>query len=322
MSRPEILIPGRMMDSVERALDDHFNVHRLYLAAEPHAMVTALAPHIRGIAAGGKVDAALIDALPHLEIIANFGVGYDSIDARHAATRGIIVTNTPDVLTEEVADTAFGLLLMAVREFPQAERYLRAGHGPSAPYPLTKATLRERKAGIVGLGRIGKAIARRLEAFGVEVVYHNRRPQADVEYRYYPDLLAMAQDVDTLISVLPGGAATEKLIGRAVFEALGPRGVFVNIGRGTVVDEAALIEALREKTIHAAGLDVFEKEPQVPAELIALDNVVLLPHVGSASVYTRDAMGQRVIDNLTAWAAGKPPVSPVAETPFNGWQRR
>ncbi|HWJ73419.1 MAG TPA: 2-hydroxyacid dehydrogenase [Kaistia sp.] len=322
MSRPEILMPGRMLENVERALDAHFTVHRLYLRDDRAAALSAIAPRIRGIAAGGAVDAALIDALPHLEIIANFGVGYDNVDARHAAAKGIIVTNTPDVLTEEVADTALGLILMTVREFSAAERYLRAGRWPSGAYPLTKATLRDRTVGIVGLGRIGKAIARRLEAFGVTVVYHNRRPQDDVGYRYYSDLIEMARDVDTIVSVLPGGAATDKLIGRAVLDALGPRGIIINIGRGTVVDEVELIAALKERRIHAAGLDVFEKEPQVPADLMALDNAVLLPHVGSASVYTRDAMGQRVVDNLLAWVAGKPPVSPVAETPFKGWQPR
>lgn len=320
MSRPEILMPGRMLESVEQALDAHFTVHRLYLRSDRAAALRALAPHVRAIAASGGVDAALIGALPHLEIIANFGVGYDNVDVRHAASKGIIVTNTPDVLTEEVADTALGLVLMTVREFSAAERYLRAGRWAGAPYPLTKGTLRDRTVGIVGLGRIGKAIARRLEAFGVGVVYHNRRPQADVGYRYYADLIEMARDVDTLVSVLPGGAATDKLIGRAVFDALGPRGILVNIGRGSVVDEKALIEALSRKRIQAAGLDVFEHEPQVPPELIALENAVLLPHVGSASVHTRDAMGQRVVDNLLAWAAGTPPLSPVAETPFTGWK--
>ncbi|SHG39702.1 Lactate dehydrogenase [Kaistia soli DSM 19436] len=322
MSRPQILMPARMSENIERTLDAHFTVHRLYLRDDQPAALAAIAPHIGGIAAGGAVDAALIDALPHLQIIANFGVGYDKIDAKHASAKGIIVTNTPDVLTEEVADTALGLVLMTVREFSAAERYLRAGRWPSGPYPLSGATLRDRSVGIVGLGRIGKAIARRLEAFGVPVVYHNRRPQDDVGYRYYPDLVEMARDVDTIVSVLPGGAATDKLIGKDVLDALGPRGILINIGRGTVVDEAELIAALKERRIHAAGLDVFEKEPQVPAELMALDNAVLLPHVGSASVHTRDAMGQRVVDNLLAWAAGKPPLSPVAETPFKGWRPR
>ena len=318
-SRPDLLMPSRMTKLVNDALDERFVVHRLYEFADREAELAAVAPQIRAIACGGGVDAALMDQLPKLEIIAHFGVGYDSVDVRHAAAKGIVVTNTPDVLTEEVADTALGLLLMTVRELGAAERYLRECKWLSGAYPLT-ATLRDRRVGIVGLGRIGKAIARRLEAFGVPVAYHNRRQQDDVALPYYADLIAMAREVDTLISVLPGGASTEKLIGRAVFDALGPRGVVVNVGRGSVVDQEALIEALRERRIHAAGLDVFEKEPQVPAELIALDNAVLLPHVGSASVHTRDAMSQRVVDNLVAWLERRPPVSPVVETPFGGWR--
>jgi lactate dehydrogenase-like 2-hydroxyacid dehydrogenase len=322
MSRPHLLMPGRMPTSVNDALDAHFTVHRLYELVDREAALAEIAPQIRAVAASGTViGAELIDALPGLEIIASFGVGYDNVDARYAAGKGIIVTNTPDVLTEEVADTALGLLLMTVREFGAAERYLRAGRWLETAYPLT-ATLRDRSVGIVGLGRIGKAIARRIEAFGIPVAYHNRRPQPDVAYPYYADLLAMARDVDTLISVLPGGATTDRLIGRAVFDALGPRGVIINIGRGSVVDEEALIEALAERRIHAAGLDVFEKEPHVRPELMALDNAVLLPHVGSASVHTRHAMGQRVVDNLIAWNEGKPPISPVPETPFHGWTAR
>ncbi len=322
MSRPSLLMPGPMARSVNDALDDHFTVHRLYELVDREAALAELAPEIRAVAVSGfRVDPALIDRLPKLEIIASFGVGYDNIDARYAGTKGIVVTNTPDVLTEEVADTALGLLLMTARELGAAERYLRAGRWLEGAYPLS-ATLRDRSVGIVGLGRIGKAIARRLEAFGLPVAYHNRRPQDDVHHRYYPDLIEMARNVDTLISVLPGGASTDKLIGHAVLDALGPRGILINIGRGSVVDEAELIAALTEKRIHAAGLDVFEKEPHVPAELIALDNAVLLPHVGSASVYTRDAMGQRVVDNLMAWRDGRPPVSPVVETPFHGWTAR
>ncbi|WP_201400890.1 2-hydroxyacid dehydrogenase [Kaistia sp. 32K] len=321
MSRPELLMPGRMQQNINDALDAKFVVHRLYEAKDPAATLAEIAPRIQAVAVGGAVDAALIDKLPKLEIIASFGVGYDAVDAKHAATKGVIVTNTPDVLTEEVADTALGLLLMTVRELSASERYLRAGKWPSGNYRLS-GSLRDRTVGIVGLGRIGKAIARRLEAFDVKVVYHNRRPASDVAYKYYADLTEMARDVDTLLSVLPGGASTEKVINRAVLDALGPEGVLINIGRGTVVDEPELIKALQEKRILAAGLDVFEKEPQVPAELIALENVVLLPHVGSASVYTRNAMGQRVIDNLFAFADDKPPLSPVHETPFTGWKKK
>ncbi len=272
---------------------------------------------IRGLARGGHfdVDRALFDRLPKLEIVASFGVGYDGIDLKAAAERGIVVTNTPDVLTEEVADTALGLLLMTVRELSAAERHLRQGKWIKGNYPLT-GTLRNRTVGIVGLGRIGMAIARRLDAMQVPVVYHTRHARPDVPYRYYADLRAMAADVDTLIVVLPGTPSTTKLIDAAILKALGTDGVLINIGRGIVVDEHALIAALKDGTIRSAGLDVFADEPNVPAALIALPNAVLLPHVGSASVYTRDAMGQLVVDNLRSWFEEGKPLTPVPETPL------
>jgi lactate dehydrogenase-like 2-hydroxyacid dehydrogenase len=181
---------------------------------------------------------------------------------------------------------------------------------------LTKATLRDRKVGIVGMGRIGKAIAKRLDAFGVPVVYHSRSQQAGANYKYYPKLIDMARDVDTLMVIVPGGAATKNMINKEVLEALGPRGILINMARGSVVDESALIEALKNKTIYAAGLDVFAKEPEVPKELIDMKNVVLFPHLGSSTEVTRAAMDQLVVDNILAWVAGKPPISPVAETPY------
>jgi lactate dehydrogenase-like 2-hydroxyacid dehydrogenase len=262
------------------------------------------------------VDRALMQRLPHVEIVANFGVGYDGIDLAYAAERGIVVTNTPDVLTEEVADTTLGLVLMTVRELSAAERYLRAGRWPTeGPYRLT-ASLRDRTAGIAGLGRIGRAIARRLDAMQVPVVYYGRRRQTDVPYRYYADLRDMAADVDVLILALPGGAATAGLVDASILQALGSNGILISIGRGSVVDEAALIAALKDRTILAAGLDVFAGEPDVPPELIALPNAVLLPHVGSASVHTRNAMGQLVVDNLKSWFADGKPLTPVPETPW------
>jgi lactate dehydrogenase-like 2-hydroxyacid dehydrogenase len=241
-------------------------------------------------------------------------VGYDHIDAKWAAARGIVVTNTPDVLTEEVADTALGLLLCTVRELPQAERYLRAGKWLEEDYPLTRATLRDRTVGIIGLGRIGKAIARRLDAFGVPVVYHGRNPQPGVPYRFYANLVEMARDADVLMVVTPGGPATKNLIDAKVLAALGSDGILINMSRGSVVDEPALIAALQTGKILSAGLDVFANEPRVPRELIEMENVVLFPHVGSASVYTRDAMGQLVVDNLLSWAAGTGPLTPVPES--------
>jgi lactate dehydrogenase-like 2-hydroxyacid dehydrogenase len=256
---------------------------------------------------------------PKLECVSSFGVGYDNVDVKYAASHGITVCNTPEVLTEEVADTALGLLLCTVREFPQAERFLRAGKWTSGGYPLSKATLRDRTVGIVGLGRIGKAIAKRCEAFGMPVSYYGRNKQADVSNRYYSDLAAMAKDVDTLIVITPGGAGTNKLINAAVLQALGPRGILINVSRGSVVDEEALIAALKNRTIMAAGLDVYAGEPNINPAFLALDNVTLLPHVGSASVHTRDAMGQLVVDNLAAYVERKPPKTPVPETPFKGW---
>jgi lactate dehydrogenase-like 2-hydroxyacid dehydrogenase len=267
-----------------------------------------------------RINEAMFDRLPKLEIVASFGVGYDHIDTATAAKRGVIVTHTPEVLNEEVADTALGLLLSTVRELPQAERHLRSGKWPNGDYRLSRATLRNRTVGLVGMGRIGRAIARRLEAFGVPVVYHTRRPRPEVAYRHYPDLAEMARAVDVIIAIVPGGAATRNLIDAKVLEALGPDGILINVARGSVVDEAALIEALKQGKILAAGLDVFAKEPHVPEELIAMENVVLLPHVGSGSVFTREKMDQLMVDNILAWSEGKPPLTPVPETPWRAWR--
>ena len=209
-----------------------------------------------------------------------------------------------------------------LRELPQAERFVRAGKWLERGYPLTKATLRNRTVGIVGMGAIGQAIARRLDAFGVPVVYHTRKPRREVSYLHCPNLIEMARTVDILTVIVPGGPGTANLINAEVLDALGPDGILINMARGSVVDEPALIKALQEKRIMAAGLDVFAKEPNVPAEFIAMDNVVLFPHLGSASVYTREKMDQLVVDNIAAWAVGKPPLTPVAETPFKGWAAR
>jgi lactate dehydrogenase-like 2-hydroxyacid dehydrogenase len=309
-----ILVPGRLHEhSVER-IGKTFKLVQV-ARADPALIDAALAAEVRGVAAMTAVDAAFIDALPKLEIIANFGVGYDAVDARHAATRGIMVTNTPDVLTEEVADTALGLLINTVRELPKAEAWLRQGRWvKDGAYPLTKGSLRGRKAGIFGMGRIGKAIARRLEAMGLQIAYHNRRKLDDVAYEYHPTLVSLAKAVDTLISVAPGGASTDKAVNAEVLEALGPDGVFVNIGRGSTVDEEALVSALSRGVIRAAGLDVFADEPRVPQALIDQPNASLLPHVGSASVYTRRAMADLVVDNLISWFDGKGALTAVTET--------
>lgn len=317
MTKPELLIVSPMMPMIEEQLDRHFTVHRLYKAPDREKLLAEAGPKIGALAGtpGAKIDAALMQKLPKLEIVGSFGVGYDSVDAKWAGEHGIVVTNTPDVLNEEVADTTLGLLLATVRQFPQADRYLRAGKWTEKPFPLT-VTLQDRTVGIIGMGRIGKAIARRLEAFNTPIVYHSRNKADGVSYKHYPDLKAMAKDVDVLIVITPGGAATKHLVNKEILEALGPNGIVINVARGSVIDEKALIEALRERKILSAGLDVFEQEPKVPQELIDMDHVVLLPHVGSASIHCRNLMGQLVVDNLVAWSAGKPPLTPVAETPW------
>ena len=314
----EVLLIGPPKPTIVNGLAP-FAVHRLGDASDRDALLANVAPRVRAIASSvtsERIDRALMEKLPRLEIISTFGVGYDHIDVGWAATHGVTITNTPQVLTEEVADTALGLLLCTVREFPQAERYLRAGKWTERAYPLTKATLRKRTVGMVGMGAIGQAIARRLDAMKVPVVYHSRRPAAGVPYRHYPNLLDMARDATILLIITPGGAETKNLINAEVLKALGPEGILINMARGSVVDEDALIKALQDKTIMSAGLDVYLREPEVPAELIAMENVVLFPHLGSASVYTRTQMDQLVVDNLLAWAAGKPPLTPVPETPW------
>jgi hypothetical protein len=317
-AKAEILLLGPSKAVIVDGLSAVFTVHQARTAAEAEPALATAAPRVRAIAVAGppgRVESALMERLPKLEIVSSFGVGYDNIDAKWAGQHGIIVTNTPDVLTEEVADTAIGLLLCTVRQFPQAERYLRAGKWPQGDYPLSQS-LHDRTVGIVGLGRIGKAIARRLDAMQVPVVYHTRRAQADVSYRHYPDLIAMARAADVLLVITPGGPETRNLINAEVLKALGPNGILINMSRGSVVDEEALIAALTDRTILTAGLDVFAKEPQVPQALIDMDHIVLFPHLGSASVHTRRAMEQLVVDNLVAWNAGKPALTPVPETPW------
>ncbi|RWH78460.1 MAG: 2-hydroxyacid dehydrogenase [Mesorhizobium sp.] len=309
-----ILVPGQFNDHAVGRIDRTFN--RVWIERPDASLVTdELRRSVRGIAAFGGINAALIDALPNLEIIANFGVGYDSVDARHAAQRGVMVTNTPDVLTEEVADTAIGLLINTIRELPRAETWLRDGSwARDGNYRLSRLTLRGRRIGIFGMGRIGLAIARRLEAFGLPIAYHNRRQVEGLSYEYHGTLKGLAEAVDTLISVVPGGASTEKAVNVEILSALGPNGVFVNIGRGSTVDEAALAAALANGTIAAAGLDVFADEPSVPPALLAAPNTSLLPHVGSASEHTRRAMADLCVDNLVSWFSEGRALTPVPET--------
>jgi lactate dehydrogenase-like 2-hydroxyacid dehydrogenase len=307
-----------MHPSVAAGLQGHFILHRLWEQIDPAAFFATHGRAIQGIATStlyGRVDDTIFSRLPALEIVSSFGVGYDNVDVEAAAARGIVVTNTPDVLNEEVADLAIGLLLATIRQVPQAERFLREGRWREGPYPLSP-TLRERRVGILGLGGIGKAIARRLEGFGVGIAYHGRNRQPTAAYPWYATPLALADACDTLIAILPGGPATRNIVDAAVLKALGPSGIFVNVARGSVVDEEALISALGDGTILAAGLDVYANEPDVSPALLEQPNVVLLPHIASGSEHTRTAMGRLVADNLVAWFENGRALTPVAETKF------
>lgn len=316
----DVLAYGQSKKLVTDGLSSMFTVHAAESRGDLDRISPAVAERIKGVAVNGLVsaDKAMMEKFPKLEIVSSFGVGYDHVDTAFARDHNIIVTNTPDVLTEEVADVALGLLIATLREFIKADRYLRSGQWTKSNYPLTVGSLRGRTVGMVGMGRIGQAIARRLEASLVPVVYHSRRPAEGVANKHYPNLVEMAKAVDTLVVITPGGAATAKIVNAEVIDALGPRGVIVNLARGSVIDEQALIAALKAGKILGAGLDVFANEPNVPDELKALQNTVLLPHVGSASVVTRDAMDQLVVDNLRHWFSGKPPISPIPETPVKG----
>ena len=259
-----------------------------------------------------KLDGALFDRLPDLKVISNFGVGYDTIDAAEAARRGILVSHTPDVLNDEVADTALMLWMAVSRQLLPSERWARSGDWEAkGAFPLT-TSIRNRSVGIVGLGRIGQAIAEHAKVFGAEILYHARSEKPG-GYTYYPDLVKMAEASDVLIVITPGGPETRHLINADVMNALGPKGILINVARGSVVDEDALVAALLDGRLGGAGLDVFDQEPKVPDALKTLDNVVLLPHVGSATVETRQAMSDLVCDNLDSWRKTGKVIKPVPE---------
>lgn len=312
--KPEILVLGSVWSQeVRDRVEADFACH--FMAAIPAAGDVALGrigATIRAVLTTGTVGVspALVDSLPALEIVSVHGVGVDAVPLALLAEKGIHVTNTPDVLTDDVADFAVTLLLSAVRRVPQMDRYVRAGQWP-AKGPMTQArSLTGKVAGIVGFGRIGQAVAQRLRGFGLQIRYFQRSAGPEPALRS-ASLLALAQESDMLILCMPGGADTQRMIGPEVIEALGPEGTLVNIARGTVVDEAALVAALQDGRLGAAGLDVFEHEPQVPAALFALDNVVLTPHIGSFTVEARRAMGKLAVDNLSAHFAGEPLPTPV-----------
>ena len=305
--KPDIVFTGRGHAATQTTLEQEFSVHKLFEARDAAAFLRERAGKVRGIASFGpaRVDGKLMDALPKLEIIANFGVGVDQISLDDARARKIVVTNTPDVLNECVADTALALVLNTLRKLPQSEAYTRAGNwAAKGPYPLA-TSLGGKTLGILGLGRIGEAIAKRAVACGMKIRYHNRN-RKDVPYSYDPDPVTLAKNSTVLMVVTPGGAETKNLVGAKVLDALGPKGYVCNIARGSVIDEPVLLRYLQENRIAGAGLDVFVDEPRIPTEFFKLDNAVIFPHVGSATVETRKAMGDLQIENLRLHFAGQP----------------
>ncbi len=298
----DIIVTAPLPDFLYEPLKRDYRCHDYHKAVDPAALLLAEGPRIRGLVQGGGTvtPTSLLDALPTLEIISVFGVGYDGVPVDHCRGRGLKVTHTPDVLTDDVADVAVGLVLMTGRGFAKADRFVRAGEWERRGFELT-TKLAGRTAGILGLGRIGKAIAGRLSAMGMQIAYTGRKAQPDVSYRFVSDLASLAALSDFLIVACPGGAATRHLVDARILAALGSKGTLVNIARGSIVDEPALVAALANGTIRAAGLDVFADEPNVPRQLLAMDNVVLLPHVGSATRETRQAMGDLCKANLDAW---------------------
>jgi lactate dehydrogenase-like 2-hydroxyacid dehydrogenase len=306
MAQPDIIVTAALPPFLYDPLKADYRCHDYHAAADKPALLAAHAKTIRGLVQGGGTvtPPSLIDALPALEIISVFGVGYDGVPVEHCRKRGIKVTNTPDVLTDDVADVAVALILMTGRGFVRANRFVHSGDWVKRGAELT-TKLSGRTVGILGLGRIGKAIAERVSAMGMKVAYTGRKPQT-VPYQYHAELKALAAASDFLVVACPGGAATKHLVDAGVLTALGKKGTLVNIARGSIVDEGALIEALAGGVIKGAGLDVFADEPNVPAALLAMNNVVLLPHVGSATHETRKAMGDLCKANLDAWFAGRP----------------
>jgi D-3-phosphoglycerate dehydrogenase len=307
MSKPQVLMIGPYPDWDMVKLEADYTLHKLWEAADRERLLSAHAGEIRAIATRGELGAKkeLIDRLPHLEIISCYGVGTDAIDLAAARARNIRVTNTPDVLTEDVADMAIALLLAVARQVPQADSYVRSGTWASQNFGLVSRFWGKR-LGIIGMGRIGRAVARRAEAFNMTIAYFGRKKQEALAYTYHDSLVSLARSSDFLLATVAGGKETAGLIGKAVFDALGPDGYFVNVARGSVVDEPALLEALEKGHIKGAGLDVFWNEPRIDPRFLALANVVLQPHHGSGTIETRKAMGQLVRDNLAAHFAGRP----------------
>ncbi|NUB28743.1 2-hydroxyacid dehydrogenase [Azospirillum brasilense] len=305
--KPEILLVEPMMPDIETALDAGYTVHRLAGAPDRDRLVAEVGPRVRAVVTGGGtgVSNAIMDACPSLGIVAINGVGTDAVDLKHAAGRGVRVTNTPDVLTDDVADLAIGLMIAGSRRMMVGDRFVRAGRWPNGGLPLARKVTGKR-LGILGLGRIGMAIAQRAAGFGMEIAYTNRKPRSDVSYRFVASPVDLARESDILIVAASAGPDARNMVNRAVIEALGPDGLLVNVARGAVVDEPELVAALTDGRLGGAALDVFANEPHAPEALFGLDNVVLQPHQASATIETRMAMGNLVLANLSAFFAGQP----------------
>ncbi len=313
MSKIDLLAVAKPAPMLAPQLQQAFTVHERLHETDPAAFA-AVAPRIRAITCGGesRVSAQLIAQLPALEIISVFGVGYDGVDVAAAKARGVTVTHTPDVLNDDVADLALALVLGISRQVARADRFVRSGEWANGPLALGRRVSGAR-LGLVGIGRIGQGIARRAAAFGMPVSYTARNARADLPYTYYPDAASLAAHSDYLVAITPGGAATRHLIDAKVLRALGPKGILVNVARGSVVDQPALVEALQKGEIAGAALDVFENEPDVPESLRAMPNVLLTPHMGSATAQTRQAMADLVVANLAAHFGGQPVPTAVPE---------
>lgn len=310
--KPDIVLIAQYPPQIMAVLEENFTCHKMYEAPDRAAFLAAVAGKARGLASTGVHGAPrdLILALPKLEIISGFGVGYDAVDLPTVKEKGIVLTNTPNVLTDCVADLGMTLMLDAARRVPQAERFLRDGQWLKGNYPAgVKVT--GKRAGICGLGRIGTALAKRLAGFDMEIMYYDIEPKTNLPYRLMPTLLDLARNSDFFFVACYGGPTTRKLIDEEVLRAIGAKGILVNIARGSIVDEAALVRVLEDKALGAAGLDVFEDEPNVPAKLLTFDNVVVTPHIASNTHETRAAMGKLMCDNLIAYFSGKPVLTRV-----------
>jgi D-3-phosphoglycerate dehydrogenase len=312
MTKPEILMTGPYPAWDLEDLDSRYMVHRLWEVANRAAFLRDVGGNIRAVATRGEIGASaeLMRALPRLEIVSCYGVGTDAIDLAHAKASGIRVTNTPDVLTADVADIGVGLLLAVARQIPQADRYVRDGRWRSANMQLV-TRVHGKQVGIVGMGRIGVEVAKRLAAFDCPIAYFDVAHRSDLPYTFVSDLIALAEQSEFLIVTLAGGASTQGIINADVLRALGRNGILINISRGSTVDEKALLDALEHNAIMGAGLDVFWNEPNIDERFLTLENVILQPHHASGTVETRQAMGQLVRDNLAAHFARQPLLTPV-----------